>query len=158
MSPTEPRPQGSRLRRMHWSARHRRRFARQWSSLRPNRIGLGGLALLAAVWLPAALEAQATNISLAGTWRFALGSRQALGKDEIYLPGTTDLAGYGDKTKGPEAGWLSRPYSYQEAAWYEKNIVVPEAWRGQPISLFLERAHWQTQVWVDDKPFGTQNS
>ena len=126
--------------------------------MRPTRIGLGGSVLVAAVWLPAALEAQATNISLAGTWRFALESRQALGTNEIFLPGTTDLAGYGTRTKGPEPGWLSRPYSYQGKAFYERDITVPEAWRGEPVTLFLERAHWQTEVWVDDKFIGTQNS
>ncbi len=124
--------------------------------------------LAAAVWLVAAVPARSAHIPLAGTWSFALDSSDAghqqkwwqkrLGPDEIFLPGTTDLGGFGTKTHGPEPGWLSRPYTYQGAAWYQKEVDIPESWRGRHIELFLERAHWQTEVWVDDAAFGSQNS
>jgi hypothetical protein len=139
--------------------------------VKPNRAGRCGYVLLAAFCLPAALEAQKPNIvpvTLAGTWNFALDPqdkghaekwwRKKLGPDDIYLPGTTDQAGYGTRTHGPEAGWLSRPFTYQGAAWYQKDVTIPESWRGQHIELFLERAHWQTEVWVDDASYGSRNS
>jgi hypothetical protein len=143
-----------------------------------NRAGRCGYVLLAALWLSVALEAQKPNIAtaakpispvtLAGTWSFALDPqdkghaekwwRKKLGPDDIYLPGTTDQGGYGTRTHGPEAGWLSRPFTYQGAAWYQQDVTIPESWRGQHIELFLERAHWQTEVWVDDASYGSRNS
>ncbi|MGH9583223.1 MAG: hypothetical protein ACRD4O_09835, partial [Bryobacteraceae bacterium] len=39
-----------------------------------------------------------------------------------------------------------------------KRVVIPESWRGDHIVLFLERAHWQTEVWVDGKYSGIRNS
>lgn len=104
----------------------------------------------------------ADSLSLAGEWRFRLAGNdpgQAMPSAQtMFLPGSTDQAGYGNKTSGPEKGWLSRPYTYEGPAWYEREVVVPPVWRGKRITLFLERAHWQTQVWVDGRAFGAQDS
>lgn len=54
--------------------------------------------------------------------------------------------------------WLQPVKYYRGAAWYQKKVTVPANWKGQPVELFLERCHWETQVWVDDKPAGAQNS
>src|SRR3989304_5332710 len=64
-------------------------------------------------------------ISLAGDWNFRLDP-QHLGHiqkwhdealpDRIKLPGSTDEAGYGNKTSGPANGSLSRPYIYEGPA------------------------------------------
>ena len=116
-----------------------------------------------------AAHASQSPISLAGEWRFRLDPQRAgaaqhweqqaiPGGDRIFLPGSTDQAGYGTKTSGPEKGWLSRPYTYEGAAWYETDVTIPGTWAGRRITLFLERAHWQTQAWVDGKPFGTRDS
>ncbi|WP_010544539.1 glycoside hydrolase [Sphingomonas elodea] len=43
---------------------------------------------------------------------------------------------------------------YRGAAWYQRDIDIPTDWRGKRIELFLERAHWETRVWIDDLPFG----
>jgi hypothetical protein len=106
--------------------------------------------------------AAAQTVPLAGDWRFRLGTQnpaEALTTaDHIFLPGSTDQAGYGTRTSGPEKGWLSRPYTYEGPAYYEREVVIPAGWRGKRITLFLERAHWQTQVWVDGKDFGSQDS
>jgi hypothetical protein len=61
-------------------------------------------------------------------------------------------------TFGPEKGWLSRPYTYEGAAWYQKAVTIPEVWRGKRVTLFLERPHWQSDVWIDGKPAGMRNS
>ncbi len=104
----------------------------------------------------------AQTLSLAGEWRFQLGAQdpaQAIPAGEaIFLPGSTDQAGYGNRTAGPEYGRLSRPYTYEGPAWYERDVVIPAAWRGKRITLFLERVHWQSQVWVDGASFGSQDS
>ncbi len=108
------------------------------------------------------------HINLTGTWQFrldpaALGVTNQwfhaeIGPDTIYLPGSTDQAGRGDKTCGPANGHLSRPYDYTGPAWYQTKFTVPEAWCGRNVTLYLERCHWQTSVWVDGKSCGTQNS
>ncbi len=54
--------------------------------------------------------------------------------------------------------WLSPKKVYYGPAWYKKRITIPEDWRGQHISLYLERPHWETMVWVDDKKVGMHNT
>ncbi len=43
---------------------------------------------------------------------------------------------------------------YRGAAWYQREIEIPDSWRGKRVELFLERPHWETQVWLDDRPVG----
>ena len=54
--------------------------------------------------------------------------------------------------------WLQPVKKYYGAAWYQKDVDIPEQWSGKRISLFLERCHWETKVWVDGKYAGMQNS
>lgn len=54
--------------------------------------------------------------------------------------------------------WLNPVKSYVGAAWYQKNVLIPREWQGKHISIFLERCHWETELWVDDRQVGTQNS
>jgi hypothetical protein len=54
--------------------------------------------------------------------------------------------------------WLQPVKYYKGAAWYQKEITIPEDWNGQFIGLFLERCHWESRLWVDDKEVGIQNS
>lgn len=104
------------------------------------------LLLFAAGLLPA----QSSRLDLSGEWNFEGG--------RIFLPGSTDQAGYGRKTEGPEKGWLSRPAVFEGTVHFERSILIPETWRGQHITLFLERAHWQTTLEVDGQTLGTRNS
>lgn len=112
--------------------------------------------------------ASQSPLSLGGPWGFHLDPEN-MGREftswpevnfsnEILLPGSTDEAGYGTKTTGPEFGHLTREWRYEGAAWYQRHIQIPEAWQGQRITLFLERPHWATTVWVDDQEVGTENS
>ncbi len=43
-------------------------------------------------------------------------------------------------------------------AWYQREIQIPAAWQGRRVVLSLERAHWETSVWVDKEAVGTNNS
>jgi len=54
--------------------------------------------------------------------------------------------------------WLQPNKHYIGAAWFQKEIEIPENWDGKHIELILERPHWETQVWVDDQNAGMRNS
>src|SRR5882757_89815 len=54
--------------------------------------------------------------------------------------------------------WLQPVRYYKGAAWYQKKITIPAAWKDQTIELFIERAHWETTVWIDGNLAGRQNS
>jgi hypothetical protein len=54
--------------------------------------------------------------------------------------------------------WLQPVKYYKGAAWFRKEIVVPENWDGKDIILFLERCHWESRVWIDEHEVGMQNS
>lgn len=52
--------------------------------------------------------------------------------------------------------WLQPVKYYKGAAWYQKEISVPESWKDKAVELFIERSHWETTVWVDDQLIGPQ--
>ncbi|MCB1125062.1 MAG: hypothetical protein KDM81_01100, partial [Verrucomicrobiae bacterium] len=54
--------------------------------------------------------------------------------------------------------WLTPRKYYVGAAWYRRAVEVPEDWAGQRVLLRLERPHWQTTLWWDDRLVGSQNS
>ena len=49
---------------------------------------------------------------------------------------------------------LSRKFEYQGAAWYQREVVIPEEWKNKDIVLNLERCHWETTVFVDEQLVG----
>ena len=71
--------------------------------------------------------------------------------DENYKPYLTE-----DKFRFPF--WLISDFNYTGAAWYKKDIYIPETWSDCNIELYLERCHWETQVWVNGHFLGLQNS
>jgi hypothetical protein len=106
--------------------------------------------------------------------------------DRINLPGSTTGNGYGDdisldtewtgsiidksfftdakyeKYRQPGSikipFWLTPVKHYKGPAWYQKQVDIPSNWAGKRITLFLERCHWETKVWVDGTPVGTRDS
>lgn len=106
--------------------------------------------------------------------------------DRIKLPGTLTAQGIGDPVtvdtkwiggivdkswftapeyaKYREPGnvkipfWLQPELYYAGAAWFQREIEIPEDWKEKRVVLFLERAHWETRVWINDKLIGTNNS
>jgi len=106
--------------------------------------------------------------------------------DLIRLPGSTAENGYGDdvsvhtewtgsiidrswfteakyeKYRQPDSVkipfWLTPLKHYVGPAWYQRQVDIPQDWRGKRIVLFLERCHWETKVWVDGTPAGMQDS
>jgi len=106
--------------------------------------------------------------------------------DRITLPGAMQHQGYGDPID-VNTPWVARlidtqwykkpiyakytrpgnvlvpfflqpPRHYVGPAWYQRDVNIPGDWSHRRIVLFLERPHWQTQVWIDDKPFGSNDS
>ena len=132
--------------------------------MRIRNIALTLLFALCAV-LDAATPDQ-VSLDLSGKWAFQLdhekvGQRQRWFeedlKDEILLPGSTDEAGFGAKSE-PDPVRLTREYRYVGPAWYQKTIKIPESWQGKQVKLFLERAMWETRLWLDDHYIGVQDS
>lgn len=104
----------------------------------------------------------------------------------IRLPGVLQSQGYGDEvsTRTPwvlslyDRFWYLRedykaytrpgevrvpflsqpPRHYVGVAWYQRDIEVPEAWRGRRVVLFMERPRWESTVWVNDRHAGSNNS
>ena len=126
---------------------------------------------LAASALPPLFGAvpQMRSISIAGEWGLRLDPDDAGiaagwfrnssdSSDRIQLPGSTDEQHFGTKNEGRDLLHLTHAYWYIGPAWYEREITIPEAWRGKRISLFLERGHWETRAWLDGYPLGLQNS
>jgi hypothetical protein len=54
--------------------------------------------------------------------------------------------------------WLQPVKYYKGAAWYQKTVNIPPPWKQKHVELFIERSHWETSLWVDDKQIGMQNS
>ena len=122
------------------------------------------LSFLAVLFCVQLLAAQNTNsLDLSGIWRFQLdpmgfgktpGSElyQAKLTESIQLPGSTDQGGKGIKTTARYVDRLTRKFEYCGQAWYQREITIPENWRGKEISLNLERCHWETTVYIDGSP------
>lgn len=54
--------------------------------------------------------------------------------------------------------WLTPERVYVGAAWYQREIEIPVAWVGRRVVLSLERPHWQTHAWLDERELGTRDS
>ncbi|OGV70688.1 MAG: hypothetical protein A2283_11670 [Lentisphaerae bacterium RIFOXYA12_FULL_48_11] len=54
--------------------------------------------------------------------------------------------------------WLQPEIYYAGAAWYQRDINIPDTWKGKRVELLLERVHWETQVWVNGRAVGTNNA
>jgi hypothetical protein len=122
------------------------------------------LMLLSAGLLAAAPCAAQEAIPLAGTWRFRLDPHGSGVQErwfasrlpkEIDLPGSTDEAKLGlPNPHKPSLDGLYRPNVYAGPAWYQRDVEIPDGWRGKRVLLSLERVHWETQVWLDGRKIG----
>lgn len=107
-------------------------------------------------------------IQLEGKWNFSLdphkkglkeGWEDKVLPESIYLPGTTDMAGYGKPAPEPTMenqytfGW-SRPAVYEGHAWYSREVDIPQEWKGRHIEMYLEQTRSETTVWVDGRKVG----
>ncbi|RPJ87363.1 MAG: glycoside hydrolase, partial [Acidobacteria bacterium] len=54
--------------------------------------------------------------------------------------------------------WLQPDKYYAGNAWYQRDVDIPEEWRGKRVRLSFERAHWETRVWIDGKSYGSNTA
>ena len=106
--------------------------------------------------------------------------------DKIHLPGSLPAQGIGDDITintpwiggvkqspwftAPEYAkyrqpgnvklpfWLQPEKYYSGVAWYQRDMEIPKKWKGRRVVLSLERPHWETRVWADNKLIGTNAS
>ncbi|MDB4583372.1 beta-glucuronidase [Draconibacterium sp.] len=72
-------------------------------------------------------------------------------KDPNYTP-------YHDDNNIRFPYWLQPDKKYTGAAWYSKKVVVPKGWAKKEVWLYLERPHWESNVWINEEKVGKQNS
>ena len=123
--------------------------------------------LVTALLLFSPMAHSTRTISLAGKWSFALDTKKE-GRDArwfekvldetIEMPGSCEQRGFGEKAASPTVGKLTRVIRYEGQAWYQKEFTIPASWRNLRTELFLERCHWETNVWIDGRFVGMQNS
>jgi len=124
-------------------------------------------------------------ISLAGAWDFAMGDSTRY-DDYVMLPGSMLTNGKGNDVDVNtqwtgslyDSSYYFNPYMepyrqkgnmkfpffltpekhYVGNAWYRKSVYVPRDWKDQRITLFLERPHIETTVFVNGREVGHQMS
>ena len=144
------------------------------------------LGILIGCWLMTAAHVTAQQIiSLAGMWDFAIGD-SARYTDYVMLPGSMLTNGKGDDVDVHtqwtgslyDSSYYFNPYMepyrqkgqmkfpffltpekhYVGKAWYRRTVYVPQDWTDQRITLFLERPHIETTVYVNGQEVGHQMS
>lgn len=119
-------------------------------------------ALLFFVCSDFALNAQTQEVDLSGEWRFQTdmmdfrrGSLSPRYNHElqgaIVLPATLDDYRIGYRSPYSHIDRLTRKYEYMGPAWYQRDITIPEEWKGKRIFVYFERVHWLSSVYVDTK-------
>lgn len=54
--------------------------------------------------------------------------------------------------------FLTPTRHYEGRAWYRRTVAVPAAWAGRRLTLFLERPHITTTLYINGQLVGSQNS
>ncbi len=54
--------------------------------------------------------------------------------------------------------WLKPVKHYEGAAWYQKEVIIPEKWSENRVILHLERCHWESRVFINHREAGSRNS
>ena len=141
---------------------------------------------LSILWCVCALAScTRTTIDLSGEWQFAMGE-QPVYDDCITLPGSMltngkgydiavntrwtgstydssyyyspQLARYREEGNVKFPFFLTPDKYYVGYAWYRKQVHVPSSWEGRPVTVFLERPHIETTLWVNGHEVGHQMS
>ncbi len=150
-------------------------------SIRLNTVARCVLAIFVLSVISTAVRADSSDLS--GTWEVELASGA---KHPVELPGSLQGSRIGDAitvatkwTGGifnrawydePEYAayrkpdhlkvpfWLQPETHYVGAATYRRSVDIPPGWSGRRIVLTLERPHWKTTVWLDDRRVGSNDA
>ena len=124
-------------------------------------------------------------ISLAGSWDLSLGDSLSY-NDYVMLPGSLLTNGKGDPVT-VDTRWTGSTYDssyyfnpwmeqyrregnvkfpffltpekhYVGKAWYKRSVYVPRDWKYKNVTLFLERPHIETIVYINGREVGLQRS
>ena len=124
-------------------------------------------------------------ISLAGSWDLSLGDSVSY-NDYVMLPGSLLTNGKGDPVT-VDTRWTGSTYDssyyfnpwmeqyrregnvkfpffltpekhYVGKAWYKRSVYVPRDWKYKNVTLFLERPHIETIVYINGREVGLQRS
>ena len=126
-----------------------------------------------------------SSMDLSGTWDFCIGNAPQY-NDQVKLPGSmlTNLKGdpvsintqwtgslydssfyfnpYMEKYR--VEGQMKFPFfltperHYVGNAWYRKTVTIPKRWKKRRVTLFLERPHIETTLYVNGQEVGHQMS
>jgi beta-galactosidase len=108
-----------------------------------------------------------TAMSLNGEWQFVLDSNDAYRGDElspgmldssIQVPGSWEEQGFGEPSQHEPLGTWKKLREYVGAAWYAKEVTIPEQMEGKQFILVLAGARWKSQVWIDGRLVGEDDS
>ncbi|MCB0156511.1 MAG: glycoside hydrolase [Caldilineaceae bacterium] len=108
--------------------------------------------LTATLQLPGSLQAQGRgdDVTLETPWVGNIVDR-SLFDDPRYAP-------YREPNNIKYPSWLQPEKYYTGVAWYQRDIEIPPDWQGQRVTLSLERPHWETTVWLDNRRLGSNDS
>lgn len=128
----------------------------QWSfKLDPNNTGIAGQwfdsSLPQSINLPGSLQEQGYGEKPSAKTQWTT----RIGKQLLDDPRFTEYI-QSEDFKCPF--WLTPDRHYVGSAWYQKQITIPDDWADKRIVLLLERPHWQTTVWVDNKQVGVRET
>jgi hypothetical protein len=105
------------------------------------------------IQLPGILQSQFIFLPPIGTdtpWVLSLYDRY------WYL--REDYKAYTERGK-VKVPFMSQPQRhYLGAAWYQRDIEIPRNMQGRRVVLTLERPHWETTVWIDERKIGSDRS
>ncbi len=110
--------------------------------------------LAGSIVLPGVLQSQGygDEISVDTPWVVGLGGEWW----KLQPKEVTDVFSQPGKVEVP---FLSQPpRHYLGAAWYQRDVVIPEEAKDLRAELFLERPRWESTVWIDDREIGSARS
>lgn len=116
-------------------------------------------------WFAAPLGQEAVGVQLPGSLQHQ-GIGDPVTLDTRWVGGIVDRSFFTDERYAPYREgeeisvpfWLQPRVTYTGAAWYQREIVIPESWAERPVELELERVHWESALWIDDQPLGSRDS
>jgi hypothetical protein len=103
------------------------------------------------VVLPGSLQESGFGNDISSQTQWIGGPIDNFYKNPKYKPYRRD-----DNFKFPF--WLTPDKYYRGIAWYQREISIPAEWMGKPVILKLERCHWATRVYFDNKLIGVDSS
>ncbi|MEU4386303.1 sugar-binding domain-containing protein [Promicromonospora sp. NPDC023805] len=105
-----------------------------------------------AVALPGSIQHQGLGdpIGLETPWTGSIVDRSYF-TEERYAP-------YREPDNIAVPFWLQPRVYFRGAAWFQREVEVPADWAGRDVVLSLERVHWESTVWVDERQVGSERS